>query len=80
MVDVFVGGKIGINFNGLKNEIGVFFFVESVLIDVNFLKLLDICNLLFGYVEMLKYGFISIYDYWIELLKFDFNNIDYKVL
>ena len=75
-----VGGKTGINFNGLKNEIGVFSPAESVLIDANFLKSLDIRNLLSGYAEMLKHGLISTHDHWIELLKFDFNNIDYKVL
>jgi len=53
---------------------------ESVLIDANFLKSLDIRNLLSGYAEMLKHGLISTHDHWIELLKFDFNNIDYKVL
>ena len=31
-VDAAVGGKTGINFNGLKNEIGVFNPAESVLI------------------------------------------------
>ena len=80
MVDASVGGKTGINFNGLKNEIGVFSPAESVLIDANFLKSLDIRNLLSGYAEMLKHGLISTHDHWIELLKFDFNNIDYKVL
>ena len=80
MVDASVGGKTGINFNGLKNEIGVFSPAESVLIDADFLKSLDLRNLLSGYAEMLKHGLISTHDHWIELLKFDFNNIDYKVL
>ena len=80
MVDASVGGKTGINFNGLKNEIGVFSPAESVLIDADFLKSLDLRNLLSGYAEMLKHGLISTHDHWIELLRFDFNNIDYKVL
>ena len=42
MVDASVGGKTGINFNGLKNEIGVFSPAEYVLIDTEFLKSLDI--------------------------------------
>ena len=33
MVDASVGGKTGINFNGLKNEIGVFRTPETVIID-----------------------------------------------
>ena len=54
MVDASVGGKTGINFNGLKNEIGVFSPAESVLIDSEFLKSLDLHNLLSGYAEMLN--------------------------
>lgn len=50
------------------------------MIDADFLKSLDLRNLLSGYAEMLKHGLISTHDHWIELLRFDFNNIDYKVL
>lgn len=80
MVDASVGGKTGINFNGLKNEIGVFSPAESVLIDTNFLKSLDMQNILSGYAEMLKHGLISTTGHWAELLKFDFKDIDYKHL
>lgn len=80
MVDASVGGKTGINFNGLKNEIGVFSPAESVLIDCDFLRSLDARNLLSGYAEMLKHGLISTNGHWAELLKFDFNAIHYKEL
>lgn len=80
MVDASVGGKTGINFNGLKNEIGVFSPAESVLIDTEFLKSLDKRNLLSGYAEMLKHGLISTDEHWAELLNFDFAQVDYKVL
>ena len=36
MVDASVGGKTGINFNGLKNEIGAFAPANSVLIETEF--------------------------------------------
>ena len=36
MVDAAVGGKTGINFNGLKNEIGVFSPARFVLLDTEF--------------------------------------------
>ena len=77
MVDASVGGKTGINFNGLKNEIGVFSPAESVLIDSEFLKSLDLHNLLSGYAEMLKHGLISTEKHWAELVSFDLNDIDY---
>ena len=80
MVDASVGGKTGINFNGLKNEIGVFSPAEYVLIDTEFLKSLDTRNLLSGYAEMLKHGIISTTDHWAELLNFNMTDIDYKAL
>lgn len=80
MVDASVGGKTGINFNGLKNEIGVFSPAEYVLIDTEFLKSLDSHNLLSGYAEMLKHGIINTTEHWVELLNFDLNQIDYKAL
>ena len=60
MVDASVGGKTGINFNGLKNEIGVFSPAEYVLLDTEFLKTLDIHNILSGYAEMLKHDIIRL--------------------
>lgn len=81
MVDAAVGGKTGINFNGLKNEIGSFAKASDVLIDSGFLRTLDYENLMSGYAEMLKHGLISSVENWKELIKFDFDNdIDYKSL
>lgn len=80
MVDASVGGKTGINFNGLKNEIGVFSPAKSVLIDTEFLKSLDKENILSGYAEMLKHGLISTTEHWADLLKFDMGEIDYQAL
>ena len=80
MVDASVGGKTCINFNGLKNEIGVFSPASSVLIDSEFLKSLDLHNLLSGYAEMLKHGIISTTTHWAELLNFDWNHINYSML
>lgn len=80
MVDAAVGGKTGINFNGLKNEVGVFAPASSVLIDAGFLRTLDAQNLLSGYAEMLKHGLISTTQHWVELLSFDVNEVDYSLL
>ena len=80
MVDASVGGKTGINFNGLKNEIGVFSPASSVLLDTEFLKTLDAANIASGYAEMLKHGVISNTENWSELLNFDLQNVDYKHL
>lgn len=80
MVDASVGGKTGINFNGFKNEIGVFNTAASVLIDTEFLKTLDDRNIRSGYGEMLKHGLISDERHWAELVNFDLDNVDYKHL
>ena len=71
MVDASVGGKTGINFRGLKNEIGVFSNASSVILDTTFLKTLDAENICSGYAEMLKHGLISNEEMWAELMNFD---------
>ena len=80
MIDASVGGKTGINFNGLKNEIGSFFPANSVLLETEFLRTLDAHNFFSGYAEMLKHGLISNVEHWAELLSFDTVNIDYAAL
>ena len=69
MVDASVGGKTGINFNGLKNEIGVFNNASSVILDTQFLRTMDRENILSGYAEMLKHGLISTEKMWAELIR-----------
>ena len=68
MVDASVGGKTGINFGGLKNEIGVFNNADCVILDTEFLKTLDQENILSGYAEMLKHGLIDCEEHWTEIL------------
>ena len=72
MVDASVGGKTGINFRGLKNEIGVFNNAATVILDTQFLKTLDAENILSGYAEMLKHGLIDSESHWAELVSFGF--------
>ena len=76
MVDASVGGKTGINFGGLKNEIGVFNNANCVILDTTFLRTMDTENLLSGYAEMLKHGLISNEQTWAELLNLDLNDLD----
>lgn len=79
-VDASLGGKTGFNFNGLKNEIGVFLEPNTVIINTNFLKTIDRENFLSGYAEMLKHGLIKNREHWNELLAYDMENIDYSAL
>ena len=80
MVDASVGGKTGINFGGLKNEIGVFCQAESVIIDTMWLQTLDRENLLSGYAEMLKHALIAEKEALATLLAFDTDTFDLRQL
>ena len=80
MVDASVGGKTGINFRGLKNEIGVFNNANTVILDTQFLKTLDAENILSGYAEMLKHGLISSEQMWAVLMSFNLEQPDLVVL
>ncbi|WP_108822065.1 3-dehydroquinate synthase [Dysgonomonas sp. Marseille-P4361] len=79
-VDAAVGGKTGINFNGLKNEIGAFAPAETVLIDSAFFKSLDAQNLLSGYAEMIKHGLIDSDETWKDVISFDMEEVDFERL
>ena len=76
MVDASVGGKTGINFGGLKNEIGVFNNARSVILDTTFLRTMDHENICSGYAEMLKHGLINNEEMWAELLNFNLESLE----
>ncbi len=79
-VDASVGGKTGVNFNGLKNEIGTFREPVAVIVNTNFLQTIDSENFKSGFAEMIKHGLIFSPDHLNELESFDFENIDYNLL
>jgi len=79
-VDASAGGKTGINFNGLKNEIGTFREPVAVIINTKFLKTLDRLNFNSGFAEMIKHGLIRSSDHLEELQQLDRENIDYTQL
>ena len=64
MVDASVGGKTGVDFQGLKNQIGVIKEPEFVVIDETFLQTLPHDERRSGYAEMLKHGLIADADYF----------------
>ena len=79
MVDASVGGKTGINFGGLKNEIGVFNNARSVILDTTFLRTMDHENICSGYAEMLKHGLINNEQMWVELMNFSLELSDERL-
>lgn len=74
MVDASVGGKTGINYRGLKNEIGVIRQPDEVIIYAPFLASLDQDNFISGFAEMLKAALIKDEGLWTELVKYDLNS------
>ncbi|MDX2302450.1 MAG: 3-dehydroquinate synthase [Microscillaceae bacterium] len=73
-VDASVGGKLGIDFQGFKNHIGVFQEPELVWIDTTFLKTVSESELRSGFAEIIKHCLIADAAQWKELLeKIDFS-------
>lgn len=79
-VDASVGGKTGINFLGLKNEIGVFNHPKYVIIDSTFNRTLDKRNILSGWAEMLKHALIFNEADWNNLISHDISQTNFKIL
>lgn len=59
MVDASVGGKTGIDFQGIKNVLGTFTHPEGVFISPTFLHSLPNEELISGFGEMVKHAFIA---------------------
>ena len=64
MVDASVGGKTGVDFQGLKNQIGIIKEPAFVVIDDVFLQTLPQDERRSGYAEMLKHGLVADADYF----------------
>jgi 3-dehydroquinate synthase len=59
MIDASCGGKTGINFDGIKNQIGTFTTPKAVIVDPVFLKTLPQRQFISGIAEMVKHAIIS---------------------
>lgn len=68
-IDASVGGKVGVDFEGLKNLIGVFNEPKGVFVYPQYLKTLDKRQMLSGYAEALKHALIKDANYWKALKK-----------
>jgi 3-dehydroquinate synthase len=70
MVDAAVGGKTGINTNEGKNLVGVFHAPAAVLCDLDLLDTLPKNEILAGFAEIVKAGFIR-YPEILDLIEAD---------
>ena len=78
MVDASVGGKTGVDFLTLKNQIGLFSNPQQVIICPTFLETLSKRQINSGFAEIVKHALISDKQYWELLLETDFNQTDWK--
>jgi 3-dehydroquinate synthase len=79
-VDASVGGKLGIDFNGFKNHIGVFQQPNAVLIDPAFLTTLPERELRSGFAEIIKHCLIADAAMWDEVRRRDLDEQDWPAL
>nr|MBI1229912.1 3-dehydroquinate synthase [Cytophagales bacterium] len=79
-VDASVGGKLGIDFMGFKNHIGIFNQPEAVLIADEFLKTLPESELRSGYAEIIKHGLIANANYFEGLKSTHWQEQDWKTI
>ena len=78
MADASVGGKLGIDFNNLKNQIGVFANPKLVIINTDFLETLSDKELRSGFSEVVKHALISNKDLWKEIKETSFKKISWE--
>ncbi|MDX1628844.1 MAG: 3-dehydroquinate synthase [Fulvivirga sp.] len=77
-VDASVGGKLGIDFNGYKNHIGVFKTPEIVMLDDRFLETLPKKQLRSGYAEVIKHAIIASREHWHFLKNKSIDQLDFS--
>ncbi len=66
-VDASVGGKLGIDFYGVKNSIGLFANPRAVWVDVRFLRTLPERELRSGFAEIIKHALVADRGQWVDL-------------
>ena len=78
MADASIGGKLGIDFAYLKNQIGLFNNPKAVLINPFFLNSLPKNQLLSGFAEVVKHALITDKYFWKEIKKTPLEKMNWK--
>jgi 3-dehydroquinate synthase len=76
MVDASIGGKVGVDLKGLKNEVGLFAYPQVVFIIPEFLDTLPQRQLHSGFAEVIKHSIVYEKNYWDDLSSKPFNQIN----
>ena len=76
-VDASIGGKLGVDFLGLKNHIGLFQEPNKVIVHTPFLETLSEREMKSGFAEIIKHALISDESHWHFLQKRPFSSLDW---
>lgn len=79
-VDASMGGKLAINFNRLKNHIGIFKDPDHVIVSPPFLSTLAPRILKSGFAEIIKHALIADKEQWSKLKLITFDNVNWEPL
>jgi 3-dehydroquinate synthase len=71
MTDAAIGGKLGIDFQGVKNSVGVFQNPAAVFVDPDFLPTLPARELYSGFAEVVKHALIGDAELWENIRQHD---------
>ena len=77
-VDASIGGKLGVDFDGLKNHIGLFQEPKKVIVYTKFLETLPERELKSGFAEIIKHALIWDQDQWKYLLNQSFDSLRWE--
>ncbi|CAN5603133.1 3-dehydroquinate synthase [soil metagenome] len=79
-VDASIGGKLGIDFEGFKNHIGLFKDPEAIVIYTPFLNSLDFRQIRSGFAEVIKHSLIADAQAWPTITSKDLQDQDWDPL
>jgi 3-dehydroquinate synthase len=77
-VDASVGGKLGVDFEGVKNSIGLFKSPQAVYLHPPFFQTLPKAELYSGYAEMIKHALLQQQMPWRSFLPAEFPPRDWQ--
>jgi 3-dehydroquinate synthase len=78
--DAATGGKLGVDFQGLKNQIGVFRQPEAIFVDTAFLQTLPLQEMRSGFAEVIKHCLIADAAMWQKISRLDLEQQNWNEL
>jgi 3-dehydroquinate synthase len=67
--DSSIGGKTGVDLNGIKNMVGAFYMPRLVYMNLSTLSTLDDRQYASGFAEVMKHGLIKDQDFYVYLIE-----------